>query len=157
MTEDTNGRSHRPSVGDHLVSGDDDAGNAVFRVVGRSADSVTLLRITDETGRRRHTGDTVTVSGEQFDGFDTTTDPDDDVSISRRLHTLGVGLWWSGRLIVETMWRRPLVSGLLVVLIVVGLAWTPSLPGPDYVSAVAIVLGLLGLGFLPRFGSRREE
>jgi len=38
----------------------------VYRVVGTSPDSVTLLRVTDGDGRRRNTGHVVTVSRSRF-------------------------------------------------------------------------------------------
>lgn len=57
------------ALSDHVRPTDDDGLDGVYRVVGRSEERVTLLRVADATGTRRHTGELVTVSRTDLDGF----------------------------------------------------------------------------------------
>lgn len=81
------------------------AERGVYRVVG-AGERVTLLRVADRDGRRRHTGETVRVEravlGEQFDPAD---DPDVGFSAQRWLRGLVDALVWSVRGPVERLRR----------------------------------------------------
>jgi len=59
-----------PAVYDHLSPTDADCPDGVYRVVGSSDGTVTLLRITDADGRRAHTGEVATVDADALDGFE---------------------------------------------------------------------------------------
>jgi len=83
-------------VGDHYRP-DDDATPGVYRVVG-TGDPVALLRVTDEGGRRAHTGDLRQVSRDEFDAaFEPAEDPDAGVSPVAAVRNALQGLYWSVR------------------------------------------------------------
>lgn len=81
------------------------AERGVYRVVG-AGERVTLLRVADRNGRRRHTGETVRVDrdvlAEQFDPAD---DPDAGFSPTAWLRGLVQGLVWSVRGPIERLRR----------------------------------------------------
>lgn len=83
------------SVYDHVrATGETDYSPGIYRVVGVE-DGVTLLRLTDEDGRRRATGEVVTVDGDAFDtGFAEAPNPDAGIAALRRVRNLLDGLWW---------------------------------------------------------------
>lgn len=59
------------------ATADADVRAGVYRVVGTPDDSVTLLRVTDETGTRRYTGEVVQVSTETLSvAFEPAENPD---------------------------------------------------------------------------------
>jgi hypothetical protein len=72
----------------------------VYRVVGTTEGKVTLLRVADEDGTRRHTGHVVQVSVTTLVAdFDPTENPDAGFSLRGALERIGmslkaaVGLW----------------------------------------------------------------
>ncbi|MFB6219395.1 MAG: hypothetical protein ABEH77_09540 [Halobacteriaceae archaeon] len=84
-------------VGDHYrpVEGDHDPG--VYRVVG-TTDGVTLLRVADDSGRRTHTGEVVTVAPATLEAeFEPADDPDAGVSPVAAARNAVEGLYWSVR------------------------------------------------------------
>lgn len=84
-------------VGSHYRPTTDDFANGVYRVVG-AGDTITLLRVTDPSGHRRHSGSVHTISRNEFDTtFDAATDPDAGVHPVRTLHTQFTGVYWSIR------------------------------------------------------------
>lgn len=97
------------TVGEHYrpteAAADATAIRGVYRVVG-AGDRVTLLRVADEQGRRRHTGETVRVDravlAEQFESAD---DPDAGFSPLRWLRGQIQGLVWSVRGPIERLRR----------------------------------------------------
>lgn len=63
--------------------GDDGALDAgTFRVVGVGPDEVTLLRVTDASGRRVNSGELVAVPREAFDSLDAAENPDETGALS---------------------------------------------------------------------------
>lgn len=93
------------AVGDHLehLPAGDHSGaprarpGAVYRVVG-TADGVALLRLTDQDGRRRYTGDLVRLDRASVrTAFDPTANPDAGLALRHRLRTLAAGAYWSVR------------------------------------------------------------
>ncbi|WP_144060679.1 hypothetical protein [Salinarchaeum sp. Harcht-Bsk1] len=84
-------------IGDHYRSVGAAAPTGTYRVVG-TTDTVCLLRVTNEDGRRRHTGEVVRVSdGTLEDAFEPTTDPDAGIDPIGVLSNLLQGLYWSAR------------------------------------------------------------
>ena len=80
------------AVYDHLRSTDPDDDDAIYRVVGTSADTVTLLRVADGDGRRAHTGEVITLSRDALDGFEPAENPDGGVVDTLRSMVSG-GYW----------------------------------------------------------------
>lgn len=85
-----------PDPGDHYRRTDSDG--IVYRVVGRTDDAVTLLRVTDEAGRRVATGEIHHVSlAEIAEQYEPTADPDAGISPVAAVRNLCQGLYWSVR------------------------------------------------------------
>jgi len=84
-----------PSIGDHYQPTGDDG--PVYRVVGVS-DEVALLRVTDDDGRREHTGDLRHVTTDELAaGFDRADDPDAGFTPIAGLRNALSGLSWQFR------------------------------------------------------------
>ena len=113
---------HRPAVSEQYRPTNGVAEDGVYRVVGTDSDAVTLLRVGDESGRRVHTGDVITVPQATFtEGFTPAADPDSVSRLSRALAGVGVGF-----------------------LIVAALSWGGVLTTP----ATPALLAVLGLGLV---------
>lgn len=84
-----------PTVYDHLRSTDPDDDDAIYRVVGTSADTVTLLRVSDGDGRRAHTGEVLTLSRDALEGFEPAENPDG--GIIDTLRSMASGGYWTLR------------------------------------------------------------
>lgn len=95
---DGRGSGDGPRVGTHYraTSGGSHP-EAVYRVVG-SEDDVTLLRVADADGRRRHTGDVVSVTQADLEAeFEAASDPDAGLAPVRAARNQLQGLYWSVR------------------------------------------------------------
>ncbi|MFB6103605.1 MAG: hypothetical protein ABEJ57_00780 [Halobacteriaceae archaeon] len=87
-------------VGTHVRPQSDAYHAGIYRVVGASG-LVVLLRVTDETGRRRHTGSVIDVDADTLEtAFAPATDPDAGLHPLRTLHTEVTGVAWRVRELV---------------------------------------------------------
>lgn len=69
----------------------------VYRVVGAS-DDVTLLRVADDAGRRRHTGELAYVSTAALKrDFEPAADPDSGITPRAWIRNAVQGMYWSVR------------------------------------------------------------
>ncbi|GAB3683471.1 hypothetical protein GCM10028857_11080 [Salinarchaeum chitinilyticum] len=85
------------AIGDHVRSDGTAVSPGVYRVVG-TGDEVTLLRVADPDGRRRHTGELIHVSVAALDtDFEPTADPDAGIAPRARIRNAVQGLYWSVR------------------------------------------------------------
>lgn len=85
------------TVGDHYRPTADDRTPGVYRVVGAS-EKVTLLRVADADGRRRHTGEIRRVSSRALDAeFERADDPDAGLSPVSLARNVLQGLYWQIR------------------------------------------------------------
>lgn len=90
------GEHYRPAEGARDAEGTP-LTPGVYRVVG-ATDEVALLRVTDEDGRRAHTGELSHVSPETLDvEFEPAADPDAGLSPVRDARNLLSGLYWTVR------------------------------------------------------------
>jgi len=81
-------------VGEHYRPAD---GDGIYRVVG-TTDGVVLLQVTDEDGRRAHTGNVRRVEPDTIgDEFEPASDPDAGVSPVAAVRNALQGLYWSVR------------------------------------------------------------
>ena len=140
-----------PEVYDHLRSTDPDD-DAVYRVVGTHADSVTLLRVADGDGRRAHTGEVVTVPTDALDAFESAENPDGNRSLGGKLRSLGQAVYFSFRSVLSALADRPLLAALGLALYVAGRFAGGQLPLPDLALSV---LALAGIVVLAAVGSGR--
>ncbi|WP_256296481.1 hypothetical protein [Haloarchaeobius salinus] len=84
-----------PSLGDHYRPAGEDA--PVYRVVG-TVDEVALLRVTDDAGRRRSTGELRHVAADRLDAeFEAATDPDAGFKPLAGVRNALSGLYWQFR------------------------------------------------------------
>jgi hypothetical protein len=109
-------------VSDHLRSTDPDDDDAIYRVVGATPDSVTLLRVSDGDGRRANTGEVITVPRDSLDSFESAPNPDDTRSLLMTLRSTASGAYWSLR---GAPLLRQAGLGLLAVGLLVDVAGLP--------------------------------
>lgn len=91
------------AVYDHLRPVDDDYSAGVYRVVG-TADSVVLLRVTDERGRRRATGELLSIPHEALSDFEPAANPDAGFRPLTWVRGLLSGTYWGIRMVLD--WLR---------------------------------------------------
>ena len=82
--------ANAPAAYDHYRLADADvvAANAtpgIYRVVGTDDEAITLLRVAGADGRRRHTGDLLTVDDGTLSAFEPAENPDGNRPISATL------------------------------------------------------------------------
>ncbi|WP_136715532.1 hypothetical protein [Halorientalis salina] len=90
---------HLPDPNEHFrATSNATVDTGVYRVVGTPDDRVTLLRVTDEKGRRRHTGEVVQVAGSTLaTRFEPAENPDlgfHPLAIVDRLVTSIKAVYW---------------------------------------------------------------
>lgn len=141
-----------PGVGEHrrLAAGADtvDATPGTYRTVGADGRSVTLLRVTDADGRRRHTGELLTVEHGDLSAFEPADDPDANQSLGATIRGQADGLYWQLRVFTSALARRPGLSALALATVVFGMFGGPFLQVPNWLFTVAIVGGSLALAVL---------
>jgi hypothetical protein len=134
------------SVSDHVQSrSDDDYPEGVYRVVGRSADAVTLLRVADPDGTRRHTGELVTVPTADLDDFVVADSPERERTPLGVLVSVSADASWSVRAFGQQLRAHPVPTALGGALVFVGLVGERLLPLPDPVQSGLLLLGCLVL------------
>ncbi|WP_248515496.1 hypothetical protein [Salinarchaeum laminariae] len=89
-----------PEIGEHYRSDGASVRPGVYRIVGTS-DGVTLLRVADDRGRRRHTGEILYVAAATIDEeFEPVGDPDAGFAPRASVRNAIQGLYWSVRSLV---------------------------------------------------------
>ena len=91
--------SEHPEPYQHVrATAEADVQDGVYRVVGTPEGDVTLLRVTDAAGHRRHTGHVVTVPASSLStAFESAENPDSGVSVRGlvdRVVTTLKGMYW---------------------------------------------------------------
>lgn len=142
-----------PSPYDHLRPTDEEYRTGVYRVVGTDDESVTLLRVGDGDGRRVNTGELVTVSAAELDGFEPAANPDGNRPLAAALVSIPESLYWSLRAFVGQLLGNPLGTFAAIALLTLGNAGGRFVDLPDSVStalviAGAVLLALVGSGRL---------
>lgn len=136
------------SVSDHVRSIGTDHPDGVYRVVGRREGGLTLLRVTDADGARRHTGELVTVSRHDFDGSVAVDAPRRERTPRSTLTSVLGLLYWSVRVFGSQLRAHPVPTALAVALVAVGFLGGRLSLLADPVSGVLILLGSLALAFV---------
>lgn len=135
-----------PTPFDHVRPRDADHPAGVYRVVGVGDETVTLLRIADADGTRRHTGETITVDAETFAGFAPAARPDRSRSVVSAVERG----YWSIRAVGDELSARPLASTLSIALVLFGLLGGAVGPLPDLASGGLVLVGCLALAAVRR-------
>lgn len=143
-----------PSLYDHVSPVDSEYPDGVYRVVGTSERGVTLLRVADIAGRRVNTGEIVTVSDDEFDGFDPTENPDGNRSLGTAVTSGLETTYWSLRVFVRQLATRPLPTALAVALVCLGSFGERVVALPEFVLGLLVLTGSLGLAYI---GSGRRQ
>ncbi|MDS0279174.1 hypothetical protein NDI85_15345 [Halomicroarcula sp. S1AR25-4] len=137
-----------PAVYDHYRPSGADYPDGVYRVVGTDDDGVTLLRVADAGGRRRHTGEVVTVPTADLSGFEATENPDGNRSRRAVVRSSLDGLYWSARAFVQTLAERPLLSTAALALLLAGEFGRDVLSLSGLQAGALIVVGGLALVYI---------
>jgi len=117
------------AVSDHLRSTDPDD-DSIYRVVGTTAERVTLLRVSDGDGRRVNSGDVVTVARDALSSFEPAPNPDGNRSVGARLVLALRSVYWSFRTVLGSLAANPVPSLVALALVVAGSAGASRLSGP---------------------------
>jgi hypothetical protein len=122
-----------------------DATPGIYRVVGTDDESVTLLRVTDGDGRRRHTGELLTIDDETLSAFEPTENPDGNRALGATIASQLDGLVWQLRAFGQSLADRPVLSTAAGIVLAAGLVGEQFVAGPDWWFGVAVFAGSLGL------------
>jgi hypothetical protein len=137
-----------PATSEHLRSTTADHPDGVYRVVGRTDEAVTLLRITDGDGRRAHTGQVTRVDRDALDGFEPVADPDPARPPAVAIRSALTTAYWSIRAFVGQLAATPLPTAVALGLVAFGATGDAIVPLPDAAFGVAILAGSLGLAYV---------
>lgn len=135
-------------VYDHVRPTDSNITPGVYRVVGTAEDTVTLLRVGDETGRRVHTGDVVTVDRDTLSAFEPADNPDDGWAIVPLLAGLPRSLYWQLRTFALTLASHPIPAAVALAVLLIGSLEDPGIALPDPLSTVFVFAGAFGLAYV---------
>jgi hypothetical protein len=136
------------SVYDHLSPTDIDYPDGIYRVVGTSGEGVTLLRVADTDGRRINTGEIITVSYDDLDGFDPAENPDGNRPLGSVLTSGVETVYWSVRIFVQQLAAHPLLTVLAFAFISAGYFGEVITPLPEVVLDILTIAGALGLAYI---------
>ncbi|ERH00818.1 MAG: hypothetical protein J07HN6_02447 [Halonotius sp. J07HN6] len=133
------------SIYDHVEVRDSDHPDGVYRVVGTTADTVTLLHVADADGRRLHSGRTVSVSHSTYEELPSASNPDDGGSITDVLTSLPATGYWAVRGSARQLAASPVRTLLAVAAVVVGAVGPRALSVSPLVLDGLLLGGILGL------------
>jgi hypothetical protein len=137
-------------VYDHVRTTGDTPDPGVYRVVGTAEDSVTLLRVTDADGTRRHTGTVVTVARANLSALEPAENPDGNRSVGTMIAGRLDGVYWSFRVLAGTVRERPIPGAVALAAMAVGLVGDRLVSIPEPGATVLFLGGALGLVLLSR-------
>ena len=137
-----------PSVYDHYRTTDADYEDGIYRVVGTGDEKVTLLRVGDSDGRRASTGELITVTQYELDGFELAENPDGNRSLSEVLLSVPETVYWSVRVFAEELVAHPLPAAVALGLVLIGSLGEGIVPVPEIGLGVLILAGSLFLAYV---------
>ncbi|SDY20467.1 hypothetical protein [Halobellus clavatus] len=150
MSEETppTDRVTEPSVSDHLRPTVPAYDDGVYRVVGVDDDRVTLLRVTDEQGRRAHTGEVLTVSHEELSGFEPAGNPRGGRTLRAVVMSAPETAYWSFRAFGQQLKTAPLPAAIAAGTVILGLVGDLADVLPSLLAGILLLLGSLGLAYV---------
>lgn len=142
-----------PSVYDHVQPIDTDYLNGIYRVVGTPNGTVTLLRVADADGRRVSSGELVTVTADELDGFAPAENPDGNRPLETVIALKLKLIYWSGRVTVQHFVEHPLPTAVAVTLLLTvffgdHILWIPEIMYSGFILAGSLSLAYIGSGRL---------
>jgi hypothetical protein len=137
-----------PSVYDHYRTTDEGYEDGIYRVVGTDDETVTLLRVGDGNGRRVSTGELITVSQDELDGFEKAENPDGNRSFGEVITSIPETAYWSVRVFVKELAAHPLPATVALGLVLIGSLGEGIVPVPDIGLGALILVGSLGLAYI---------
>lgn len=137
-----------PTVYDHVRPTTSDHPAGVYRVVGTSGETVTMLRVGDAEGRRVSTGELVTVAEGELDGFEQAANPDGNRPLGTTLERQVEMVYWSLRAFGQQLVAHPVPAAIGVASIVVGRFGAQFLQLPAVVFGGLLVAGSLWLAYV---------
>ncbi|QCS43374.1 hypothetical protein [Natrinema versiforme] len=133
---------------DHLRPTDSDYPDGIYRVVGTSGKTATLLRVGDPDGRRVNTGELERVAEAELEVFEPAANPDGNrpfgAAVASRLE-MG---YWSLRAFGQQLVARPLPAAVAGLLVVVGVVGEQIDTFPEPALSALILVGALGLAVI---------
>jgi len=137
------------SVYDHFQVYDSEYLNGVYRVVGVRGETVTLLKIGDEDGRRVHTGEITTLGLDEVEGFDRIEDPELNQRTSAFVKSVLETGYWSLRVFARELAKHPIPAVIAALFVFLGYFDWGILPSlSSSVSGLLIILGSFGLAYI---------
>lgn len=120
----------------------------IYRVVGTTDETVTLLRVGDAEGRRVHTGEVTTVDRSVIADGELADNPDDGWAITSLLAGFPKSVYWSLRTFVLTLASHPIPTAIAGSLFFIGSLVPPGIALPDPLSTVFFLAGMSGLAYV---------
>ena len=108
-----------PAVSDHVELQDSDHPDGVYRVVGTTDETVTLLQVADADGQRVHSGYTIAVPTATYESLPAAANPDEQGLIAASLRSVPTGTYWTRRAAGRRYAEQPLLTAILVAIPVI--------------------------------------
>lgn len=136
------------SVYDHYKAPGEEYTEGVYRVVGTGGGGVTLLRVGDPSGRRVNTGELVSVTHGELDGFEGAENPDGNRPLTETLASVPKTVYWSLWGFVVEAKSHPLPSSVALALVLTGYLGEGTVPAPDSALVALVLVGGFGLAYV---------
>ena len=137
-----------PSVYDHYQKTDGDYKDGIYRVVGTGGENIALLRVGDSDGRRASTGELITVTQDELDGFELVENPDGNRSFGDVISSVPKKMYWSVRVFAEELVAHPLPAVVALSFVLIGSLGEGVVPIPEIGLGALIIAGSLGLAYI---------
>ncbi|SEQ46989.1 hypothetical protein [Natrinema salaciae] len=137
-----------PTLRDHVRPTDSDYPSGIYRVVGTSDETVTLLRVGNADGRRVTTGEIVRVGRDELEGFEPAENPDGTRPLAAVVASKLEMAYWAVRVFGRQLAAQPLPSAVAVAVLATGYFGDRLVSLPDVVPGVLILVGSLGLAYV---------
>jgi len=128
---------------DHLRATDGAYESGTYRVVGSDEQSVILLRVGDDEGRRVNTGAVVRVDRDRLDSFEPAENPDGNRPLAGRLGGGLSGVYWSLRSFVAELVAHPIPAAVAIAVLLAGEFAEQIAVVPDSLSLPLVIAGVL--------------
>jgi hypothetical protein len=134
-----------PHVYEHCRPPASEYPDGIYRVVGTPDGRVSLLRVGDSEGRRVNTGEIITVTDDEFEGFVEANNPDGNRPTDQVLASTVESSYWSVRAFLQQLVARPLPATVALALLLTGAVGDRFLPFPETVFTGLVIVGTLAL------------